>query len=216
MELRYVLSRGGDDLFSVSLGSTSDAQALAERLRRDGQWTEVVAGIDSVVVRFEPLVLDVDTARRSIEECMGEIGELLTVSADVLEIPVVYGDEFGPDLDELCQQTGMSKDEFVDLHTGRDYPVDMIGFTPGFAFVGGLDDRLRVPRREEPRQRVAAGSVGIADGRTGLYGIASPGGWTLVGRTPLRLFDPDAADPFLIRAGMRVRFKAVSADEFNQ
>jgi KipI family sensor histidine kinase inhibitor len=216
MELRYVLSRGGDDLFSVSLGSTSDAQALAERLRRDGQWTEVVAGIDSVVVRFDPLLLDADTARRSLEECMGEIGELLTVSTDVLEIPVVYGDEFGPDLDDLCQQTGMSKDEFVDLHTGRDYPVDMIGFTPGFAFVGGLDDRLRVPRREEPRQRVAAGSVGIADGRTGLYGIASPGGWTLVGRTPLRLFDPDAADPFVIQAGMRVRFKAVSADEFDQ
>jgi KipI family sensor histidine kinase inhibitor len=216
MELRYVLSRGGDDLFSVSLGSTSDAQALAERLRSDDQWTEVVAGIDSVVVRFDPLALDADTARQSIEDCMGEIGEPLAVATDVLEIPVVYGDEFGPDLDGLCQQTGMTKDEFIDLHTGRDYPVDMIGFTPGFAFVGGLDDRLRVPRREEPRQRVAAGSVGIADGRTGLYGIASPGGWTLVGRTPLRLFDPDAADPFLIRAGMRVRFKAVSADEFNQ
>jgi KipI family sensor histidine kinase inhibitor len=216
MELRYVLSRGGDDLFSVSLGSTSDAQALAERLRSDDQWTEVVAGIDSVVVRFDPLALDADTARQSIEDCMGEIGEPLAVATDVLEIPVVYGDEFGPDLDELCQQTGMSKDEFVDLHTGRDYPVDMIGFTPGFAFVGGLDDRLRVPRREEPRQRVAAGSVGIADGRTGLYGIASPGGWTLVGRTPLRLFDPDAADPFVIRAGMHVRFKAVSADEFTQ
>jgi len=211
-----VLSRGGDDLFSVSLGSTSDAQALAERLRSDDQWTAVVAGIDSVVVRFDPLTLDADTARQSIEDCMGEIGEPLAVATDVLEIPVVYGDEFGPDLDELCQQTGMTKDEFIDLHTGRDYPVDMIGFTPGFAFVGGLDDRLRVPRREEPRQRVAAGSVGIADGRTGLYGIASPGGWTLVGRTPLRLFDPDAADPFLIRAGMRVRFKAVSADEFNQ
>lgn len=211
-----MLSRGGDDLFSVSLGSTSDAQALAERLRSDDQWTEVVAGIDSVVVRFDPLALDADTARQSIEDCMGEIGEPLAVATDVLEIPVVYGDEFGPDLDELCQQTGMSKDEFVDLHTGRDYPVDMIGFTPGFAFVGGLDDRLRVPRREEPRQRVAAGSVGIADGRTGLYGIASPGGWTLVGRTPLRLFDPDAADPFVIRAGMHVRFKAVSADEFNQ
>ncbi len=211
-----MLSRGGDDLFSVSLGSTSDAQALAERLRSDDQWTEVVAGIDSVVVRFDPLALDADTARQSIEDCMGEIGEPLAVATGVLEIPVVYGDEFGPDLDELCEQTGMTKDEFIDLHTGRDYPVDMIGFTPGFAFVGGLDDRLRVPRREEPRQRVAAGSVGIADGRTGLYGIASPGGWTLVGRTPLRLFDPDAADPFLIRAGMRVRFKAVSADEFNQ
>ena len=216
MELKFVLSRGGDDLFSVSLGSTSDAQALAERLRRDGQWTEVVAGIDSVVVRFDPLTMDADTTRRSIEECMGDIDEPIAASTDVLEIPVVYGGEFGPDLDELCQKTGMTVNEFIELHTAHDYPVDMIGFTPGFAFVGGLDDRLRVPRREEPRQRVAAGSVGIADGRTGLYAIASPGGWTLVGRTPLRLFDPDATDPFAIQAGMRIRFRAVSANEFSQ
>ena len=94
--------------------------------------------------------------------------------------------------------------------------MDMIGFTPGFAFIGGLDECFRVPRRKEPRQRVAAGSVGIADGRTGLYAMASPGGWNIIGRTPHQLFDATAEDPFVLRAGMQVRFKAIDAGEFGQ
>ena len=109
----------------------------------------------------------------------------------------------------------MSADDVVALHTGCEYTVDMVGFTPGFAFIGGLDERLHVPRRKEPRQRVEAGSVGIADGRTGLYAMASPGGWTLIGRTPCKLFDPRVEPPFVLGAGMRVRFKAISADEFD-
>ena len=209
-----MLTRGGDDLFSVSVDSTSDAQALAERLRSSDQWIDVIAGIDSVVVRFDALAMSTKDAQRDIERCVAESVTPVVTPQEILEIPVVYGGEYGPDLDALCQQLGMSTDEFVELHTGSEYPVEMIGFTPGFAFVGGLDERLRVPRREEPRQRVAAGSVGIADGRTGLYAISSPGGWTLVGRTPLKLFDPDASDPFAVRAGMHVRFKAVSAVEF--
>ena len=108
----------------------------------------------------------------------------------------------------------MTEDEIVALHTGAEYSVDMIAFTPGFAFIGGLDKRLNVPRRELPRQRVPAGSVGIADGRTGIYALPSPGGWTLIGRTPYPLFDPMADDPFRLQAGTRVRFVAVLADVF--
>ena len=125
------------------------------------------------------------------------------------------GDE-GPDLEALCKELGMSKAELVSLHTGTEYRVDMVGFTPGFAFIGGLDERLNVPRRKEPRQRVAAGSVGIADGRSGLYALASPGGWTLIGRTPFPLFDPQADNPFPVQAGMRIRFTAVEPDVFEQ
>ena len=110
----------------------------------------------------------------------------------------------------------MTTDEFIALHTGSEYTVEMLGFTPGFAFIGGLDERLRVPRRKEPRLRVDAGSVGIADGRTGLYAMASPGGWTLVGRTPLRLFDAKAEEPFALRAGTRIRFKPIEASEWGK
>lgn len=209
-----MLIRCADDLLSLSVDGPEYAQALAAHLRESGAWLDVVAGIDSVVVQFDAAALDADKAEHQIVESLAGGIPPLRESEDLLEIPVVYGGEYGPDLDELCCELGMSTDEFVALHTGGEYCVDMVGFTPGFAFVGGLDKRLNVPRRKEPRRRVEAGSIGIADGRTGMYALASPGGWTLVGRTPLKLFDARAPEPFSIRAGMRIRFTAISADEF--
>ncbi len=203
----------GDDLLSISPGAAGDAQALAEQLRAAGKWQEVVAGIDSVVVQFDATAITIDEARRQIA---AELAKEYTPQAlpDVLlEIPVVYGGEFGPDFDAVCEQTGLSAEELIALHTGREYDVELVGFTPGFVYVGGLADVLHIPRRKQPRQRVVAGSVGIADGRTGLYALAGPGGWPLIGRTTFTLFDPQAKDPFPVRAGMRIRFIAVSAAE---
>ena len=209
MESTFVLTRCGDDLFSVTVESPREAQALAEQLREAGSWFEVIPGIDTVVVRFDAARQDGDDAGATIESAIAEGVAELQDSAELLEIPVVYGGEYGSDLEDLSRATGLSTDELIALHTGREYIVDMIGFTPGFAFIGGLDECFRVPRRKEPRQRVAAGSVGIADGRTGLYAMASPGGWNIIGRTPTELFDANAEDPFALKAGMRVRFKAV-------
>ena len=148
-------------------------------------------------------------ARAAIEAVLAEGIRPLPGSDRVVEIAVTYD---GPDLDDLSARTGLSVAEIVELHTMSEYPVDMVGFTPGFAFIGGLDERLRVPRRDEPRQHVPAGSVGIADGRTGLYAMASPGGWTLIGRTDHKLFDPAARQPFVLEPGMRVRFRAIAPD----
>ncbi len=202
---------------SLSVAGPPEAQALAAYLRESGSWLDVVAGIDSVVVHFDAAVLEAAIAQQRIEKALADGIPPLPESEDLLEIPVVYGGESGPDIEDLCRELGMSIDEFITLHTSGEYRVDMLGFTPGFAFVGGLDKRLSVPRRKEPRQRVEAGSIGIADGRTGLYALASPGGWSLVGRTPYTLFDAQADEPFLIQAGMRIRFRAISAiaaDEF--
>jgi inhibitor of KinA len=210
-----VLTRCGDDLFSVITESPQDAQALASQLRESGDWLEVIPGIDSVVLQFDASIYDGDDVRQTIETVLAAGIESLQTSRSLVEIPVVYGGDYGPDLNALCEATGMSADDVIALHTGCEYTVDMVGFTPGFAFIGGLDERLHVPRRKEPRQRVEAGSVGIADGRTGLYAMASPGGWTIIGRTPSRLFDPNAEQPFVLGAGTRVRFAAISADEFN-
>lgn len=207
--------RCADDLWSIDVGSPADAQALAAELRRTGGWLDVVPGIDSVVVRFDPLVEPADSAGARIDRVVSAGVPALAVDEERLEIPVVYGGQHGPDLDALCAATGLTRDDFIALHTGSEFTVDMVGFTPGFAFIGGLDERLRIPRRAEPRPRVEPGSVGIADGRTGLYAMASPGGWTLVGRTPYRLFDPRADEPFALRAGMRVRFVAIDAGEFD-
>jgi KipI family sensor histidine kinase inhibitor len=184
-------------------------------LRDSGDWLEVIPGIDSVVLQFDAATYDGDDVRQTIESALAAGIEPLQISQSLVEIPVIYGGEYGPDLNALCEKIGMSADDVIALHTGREYTVDMIGFTPGFAFIGNLDERLRVPRRKEPRQRVEAGSVGIADERTGLYAMASPGGWTIIGRTPSRLFDPNAEQPFVLGAGTRVRFTAISADELN-
>ena len=211
-----MLIRCVDDLISLSVVSPLDAQALAAHLRKDNIWFEVVAGIDSVVAQFDASSIDAATARQRIDDALVDGIPPLPCGEELLEIPVVYGGEYGPDLEHVCRELGLSPDEFVALHTGTDYRVDMVGFTPGFAFVGGLDKRLNVPRRVQPRQRVEAGSIGIADGRTGLYALASPGGWSLVGRSPCALFDADAVNPFSIQAGMRIRFIAIRAEEFSQ
>ena len=206
MASRFVHTRCGDDLLSVGVADTQAAQALAVHLRSSANWTDVVPGIDSVVVRFDAASLDVDDAEKQLLAALAEDIAPLPVSDDIVEIPVVYGGESGPDLNALCLELGLTVDEFVALHTGREYRVDMVGFTPGFIFVGGLDRRLYVPRREQPRQHVAAGSVAIADGRTGIYALPSPGGWTLVGRTDHKLFDAESDNPFPVGAGTRIRF----------
>lgn len=203
----------GDDLLSIELGLAEVAQAFAEQLRATGDWMEVVPGIDSVVVQFDATVRTIEAASRQIAAELAKGYSAKALTDVLLEIPVVYGGEFGPDFDAVCEQTGLSAEELIALHTGQEYVVDLVGFTPGFVYVGGLDDTLRIPRRKQPRQRVEAGSVGIADGRTGLYALAGPGGWPLIGRTTFTLFDPQAKDPFPLRAGMRIRFIAVTAAE---
>lgn len=139
-----------DDLISLSVGSPPEAQALAAHLREGEAWLEVVAGIDSVVVRFDASVIDTRKARQRIDDLLAGGIPALPSEEGLLEIPVVYGGEYGPDLEDVCRELDLSADELVALHTGTDYRIDMVGFTPGFAFVGGLDERLRVPRRKEP------------------------------------------------------------------
>ncbi len=201
----------GDDLVSVKLGSTAAAAALAEALRRETKLMEIVPGIDSVVVQFDATRVDGDEVERQLRSIIAAgVGDIEPVG-ELVEIPVVYGGEAGPDFDDVCKQTGLMPDELIELHTGRDYLVELVGFTPGFAFIGGLDSALNVPRRTEPRQQVAPGSIGLADGRTGLYALPVPGGWQLIGRTDAELFNADRDPPNLLDVGNRVRFVAVSA-----
>jgi len=130
------------------------------------------------------------------------------LSQVIVEIPVVYGGESGPDFDFICERLGLSGRELIELHSGE-YIVDMLGFTPGFAYIGGLDERLKIDRLPEPRQFVPAGSVGIAGGRSGLYSLPGPGGWPLIGRTSKKLFDATSDEPFTLSAGATVRFREV-------
>lgn len=131
-----------------------------------------------------------------------------------VEIPVCYDAEFALDLDRVAEHTRLSAGEVVDVHSTAEYRVACIGFVPGFPFLAGLAKKLATPRRENPRKEIPAGSVGIGGAQTGIYPLRSPGGWNLIGRTPLRLFDPQKDPPTLLRAGDRVRFRAITREEF--
>ncbi|MFX3617757.1 MAG: 5-oxoprolinase subunit PxpB [Sporolactobacillus sp.] len=133
-----------------------------------------------------------------------------------VSIPVCYGGEFGPDLDYVASYHRLTKEEVIRRHSAPSYLVYMLGFAPGFPFLGGLPESLATPRRDSPRLKIAAGSVGIAGSQTGAYPLDSPGGWRLIGRTPIDLFLPDANPPTLLMAGDLVRFAPISAEQFQQ
>jgi inhibitor of KinA len=136
-------------------------------------------------------------------------------SARLVEIPVCYEDQFAPDLTEVAARAKISSQEVVQLHSGGDYRVECVGFTPGFGYLSGLDARLTTPRRASPRIEVAAGSVAIGGAQTGVYPLRSPGGWNIIGRTPRRMFDVNRDPPALLQVGDRVRFRAVTRTEFD-
>jgi inhibitor of KinA len=205
----------GDDLVTVECTDTRSAQALADYLRESGEWLECVAGIASCVAQFDPAAMSEEQAKQRMSSAMRAVPAARDAEAEVIEIPVCYGGDYGPDLDDVCEILNIPREEFIELHTGTEFRVDMLGFTPGFAFIGGFDQARDVPRRSAPRVRLAGGAIGIAGGRTGIYTLPSPGGWQIVGRTPMRLFDTGAEQPFRLRAGMLVRFAAIGREEFD-
>jgi inhibitor of KinA len=133
----------------------------------------------------------------------------------VVEIPVCYNPEFAADIDNVARHANLSTPEVIHLHNSAEYRVACIGFVPGFPFLAGLPKKLTTPRRATPRKEVPPGSVGIGGAQTGIYPLRSPGGWNLIGRTPLKLFDPAKDPPTLLRAGNRVRFRAITREEFD-
>jgi inhibitor of KinA len=134
----------------------------------------------------------------------------------VIEVPVCYDDEFAPDLNDVAQHTGLSHDEIIRRHSDATYRVACVGFTPGFPYLSGLPPELATPRRATPRKEVPAGAVAIGGTQTGVYPRKSPGGWNIIGRTPVRLFDVERESPALFHAGDQVRFRQISLDEFEQ
>jgi len=182
--------------------------ALAERARLMPHVVEVVPGMNNLTIVFDPLEADYEALAAQLESGW-DAAEAADMDSAEIEIPVRYGGADGPDLAALAEHTGLSVDEVVKRHTQAEYIVFFLGFQPGFAYLGGLDPALAMPRRAEPRLAVPAGSVGIGGVQTGSYPAASPGGWQLLGRTELKLFDPARNPPTLMQPGDRVRFTAL-------
>ena len=178
------------------------------------QWRgvrEVLPGMNNLSLLFDPELIDGVELEMQVLSAWPQLAAA-SIEGRRIEIPVAYGGEHGPDLAEVAAHTGLAPEEVVRRHSAGDYVVYLLGFLPGFAFMGGLAPELATPRRASPRVAVPAGTVGIGGEQTGIYPLPSPGGWQLIGRTSLRLFDPDAAEPTLLRPGDRVRFVAESVD----
>ncbi|TGE04887.1 5-oxoprolinase subunit PxpB [Hymenobacter fodinae] len=183
---------------------------------------EYVPAFTTLTVYYDPWVVSQrgqhDPNQVVAEWLFSLLHNLPTASASepqpVVEIPVCYGGRYGPDLALVAEHTGLAPAEVIRLHTEPEYLVYMIGFAPGFPYLGGMPEQLSTPRKAHPRPLVPAGSVGIAGGQTGVYSLPTPGGWQLIGRTPLRLFTPEGASPSLLRAGQRLRFVAITEDTY--
>ena len=215
----------GDSAVVVALGNGVDealqqrTQAFVAELGRNPP-----IGVTDVVPTFASLTIFYDAARiggfdqlcAQIETCAARTEAALVLpAARIVEIPVCYGGDFGPDLAEVAAHAGLTVAEVIALHSGALYHVDAVGFAPGFGYLGGLPKKIHTPRRATPRTQVPAGAVGIGGAQTGIYPLATPGGWNLIGRTRLRLFDGTREEPALMRVGDGVSFRAISSAEFD-
>ena len=175
---------------------------------------EPVPTYRSLLVHYDPLRLSCDEVVAFVSEVLQKCEEKPSFEPRVVEVPVVYAGEFGPDIELVAEHNGLSVKEVVRIHSAATYLVYMLGFSPGFAYLGGMPEAIATPRLETPRTLVPAGSVGIAGEQTGIYPIATPGGWRLIGRTPLKLFGPERDSPTLLKAGDTVRFVPISEGEY--
>lgn len=176
---------------------------------------ETVPAFATLLIFYDPLVTEYDAVADAVQKLAQAPGsDTAAGEGRLVEIPVCYGGTFGPDLPFVAEHAGLTEKEVIELHAGREYRIYMLGFLPGFPYLGGLDERLFTPRLPTPRTAIPAGSVGIGGEQTGVYPIASPGGWQLIGRTPLKLFDPSVGRlPYA--AGDRIRFCPITQDEFD-
>lgn len=211
----------GDQALVVELGDEIDP-ALNRRVHDLTHVVEErhIQGVVDLTPTYRSLLVQYDATKTSLGEISDAIRGLEDTpgagSSDqplVVHMPTLYGGEHGPDLDYVAERAGVSVEEAVEIHSTREYLVYMMGFTPGFPYLGGLDERLATPRLETPRQEIAAGTVGIAESQTGVYPVSSPGGWRLIGRTPLKMFDPSRESPSLLSAGDYLRFDPIDTEE---
>jgi inhibitor of KinA len=221
-DLRFVSA--GDAALLIELPASLDretsaravALALSVGERCRNRLLDVVVGYCSVTLYFDPLAVDPPWLEAEVLAAAASLPRGAAAEGRLLDVPVCYGGEYGPDLPDVAAHARLSEEDVVTMHARVTYHVYMVGFIPGFAYMASVDPRIALPRRATPRERVPAGSVAIAAGQTGIYPMETPGGWHLIGRTHVRPYDPARAEPFLFRPGDQVRFHAVDRRAFER
>lgn len=214
----------GDQAVLVQLGNQIEGEvnrkvmaleAMVEQSNLAGL-VECVPAFASLMVTYDPLITEYERVRNSLEGLMGAGLKTEQKQGRVIEIPVCYGGIYGEDLPFVAEHAGLSAEEVIRIHAGRDYRIFMLGFLPGFPYLGGMDERIFTPRLQNPRTKIPAGSVGIGGEQTGIYPMDSPGGWQLIGRTPWKLYDPMSPGGGIhYEAGDSIRFVPITEDVFH-
>jgi KipI family sensor histidine kinase inhibitor len=212
---RSVLVELGDEI-SPSINQDVQELFVALDLHKFDGIKELVPSYRSLLVIYDPLFISAPDLERKIAEIYQGLDPAQLPAPRTVEIPIVYGGEQGPDLESVAQYHHITPQAVIDYHIRPTYRVYMIGFTPGYPYLGEVPDAIATPRRETPRIFVPRGSVGIAQKQTGIYSVDSPGGWQIIGWTPVNLFDPQGQPPSLLMMGDRVRFQAITAEEASE
>ena len=178
---------------------------------------ETIPTYRSLLIQYDPGILSYKSLEGKLKKLLARLDSVEIPPSEVLEVPVLYGgEEMGPDLKFVAENAKMSEEEVIKLHSEPEYLIYMLGFTPGFTYLGGLNDAIETPRLKTPRVKIPAGSVGIAGKQTGVYPIDSPGGWQLIGRTPLKMYDAGREKPILPEAGQYIKFVPIDRAEFDR
>ncbi|WP_405142880.1 5-oxoprolinase subunit PxpB [Paenibacillus sp. FSL H7-0942] len=208
-----VIIQCGDQLSDAVQRRVMSVCALLEKSTLPAM-IEWVPSYTSVTVFYDPFISSYPQLCKILLQQLNQMKESVQDKPRTVTIPVCYGGEWGPDLDYVASEHGLTAEDVIAIHTSGDYLVHMIGFAPGFPYLGGLSEQIATPRRATPRLRVEAGTVGIGGKQTGIYPVDTPGGWQCIGRTPLRLFRPDENIPSLLAAGDRVRFEQITMQDY--
>ena len=221
-EVRYLVS--GDSSVCVEFGNeispdiNRKIRAFKIAVEKSGipGIVETVPTYRSLLVHYKPEVIGYKAITEKFKSLMGTLDNIEIPPPTVIEIPVLYGGEMGPDIENVASHNGKTVEEVIKIHTSQEYLIYMIGFIAGFPYLGGMSKEIATPRLKEPRVKIDGGSVGIAGEQTGIYPLDSPGGWQLIGRTPLKLYDAEREKPVLLEAGQYIKFRSISQKEFDE
>jgi len=218
----YQILIEGDSSVLIVFGDTISAETNQRitstvqliRAQRIEGIVDMIPAFVSLLINYNPLVISYDALKARLEKILQVETKASETVKRVFEIPVCYGGAYGPDLKNIAAHAGLTEEEVVKIHTSCDYLIYMLGFLPGFCYLGGLDERIHTPRLETPRLKIPAGSVGIGGKQTGIYPMDSPGGWQLMGKTPVKTYDPERDPAILVQAGEYIRFVEIDEAEF--
>lgn len=199
---------------SPEISARVQAAALAVEAALGDDLIDLVPSYASLLIVYNPLTTDHLSIAHRVHQCLDQLDASGAVEGNSVILPVYYHPEVGEDLEDMADRAGLGVDDVIELHSGCEYRVYAIGFAPGFAYLGQVDERIAAPRLATPRQKVPRGAVAIADRQTAVYPAVSPGGWNLIGRCPVRMFDPDAKPTMPVSVGDRVRFEPIDRERF--